>query len=140
MIRQGIEAYVPRNNRSQLIKRGNLTILLDAYNANPTSMRAAIENLARYEGPKWAVLGDMLELGPKAAAKHQEIVDLLARKKIPAYLIGEHFGRTKPHAHILGRFAATDDFIRSGLFDGLNEGTVLIKGSRGLRLERILEK
>ena len=140
MIRQGIEAYVPRNNRSQLIKRGNLTILLDAYNANPTSMRAAIENLARYEGPKWAVLGDMLELGPKAAAKHQEIVDLLARKKIPAYLIGEHFGRTKPHAHILGRFAATDDFIRSGLFDGLNQGTVLIKGSRGLRLERILEK
>jgi len=138
-IQEGIESYVPRNNRSQLLERGPLRIILDAYNANPTSMRAALENLAGFSGKKTAVLGDMLELGEAAPVKHAEIARLAEKLKIPVYLIGEQFMQVNDHPYILGKFPDTDAFIRSGAFRQIGEGTVLLKASRGLRLERLLE-
>ncbi|NPA46694.1 MAG: UDP-N-acetylmuramoyl-tripeptide--D-alanyl-D-alanine ligase [Chlorobi bacterium] len=140
LIKKGIESYVPRNNRSQILQKDSLRIILDAYNANPTSMRAALENLARYPGPKTAVLGDMLELGESAAQKHAEIARLAAQLQIPVYLIGRHFQQVPDNSFIKAKFTDTQAFIESGIFDKLDEGTVLLKGSRGLKLERILEK
>ncbi len=143
-IKEAIEAYRPANNRSQWISRGDLHIILDAYNANPTSVRAALQSLKELPGPRIAVLGDMLELGPDAVALHRDILESLAGTGIRAYVIGPHFTRAAEQLgrqadFLAGVFAGTDEFIRSGVFDRLTAGTVWIKGSRGMALERILQ-
>src|SRR6202035_472130 len=78
-IRESIEAYTPSNSRSQLIEKDGNHIILDAYNANPSSMRAAIENFARINGQKTLVLGAMAELGPESLSEHQGIVKLITQ-------------------------------------------------------------
>ncbi len=138
-IKKGIEAYEPANNRSQILQKGALTLILDAYNANPTSMRAALETLAKRPGKKLAFLGDMFELGEKSAEKHREIVQLLEKLQIPAVLAGENFMQTPGNPFVLGKFPSAKDipvqqFIRSG-----EEATVLIKGSRGMQMEQLLK-
>ena len=81
-IRESIEAYTPSNSRSQLIEKDGNHIILDAYNANPSSMRAAIENFSRIEGGKVLILGAMAELGPESLTEHQGIVNLIAQQLI----------------------------------------------------------
>ncbi len=139
-IKTAIESYIPTNNRSQVIKRGNYTIILDAYNANPTSMEAAIHNFDQFEGgTKLVFLGDMFELGTEAEIEHQRIADLITNTTTDKiYLIGSNFYKTKGTDTRVQRFENFEDF--SNHLDIPNSNAhILIKGSRGMQLERILD-
>ncbi|MEB8345014.1 UDP-N-acetylmuramoyl-tripeptide--D-alanyl-D-alanine ligase [Flavobacteriaceae bacterium KMM 6898] len=137
-IKNAIENYQPRNNRSQIIQNKDNQIILDAYNANPSSMKAALENFNTMDGEnKIAFIGDMFELGASAAQEHQEIADLAAASKFnTVYLIGENFFKTEG---LLQKFRTFED-LAAHLKNNTPKGsTILIKGSRGMALERILE-
>ncbi len=136
-IKQALEHYTPKDMRSQIVEQNDNLIILDAYNANPTSMKAALTNLLQMSGKrKVAVLGDMFELGNEAAAEHQAIADFVKEHGIEAYLIGENFAQTQTD---LPKFKTTQDFIDSGIFDTIKDANILIKGSRGMALEKILQ-
>jgi UDP-N-acetylmuramoyl-tripeptide--D-alanyl-D-alanine ligase len=136
-----IETYMPSNSRSQLIKNDRNTILLDAYNANPTSMAAAIENFAGFGNcPRAVMLGDMLEMGNSSAEEHNRILSLLKEKQFELIiLIGPEFKAVaKPGKNLLifdTSSAATKWLLKNPL-KGYN---VLIKGSRGIQMEKVLE-
>jgi len=137
-IKNAIENYVPTNNRSQIIKKGTTKIILDAYNANPSSMQAALENFNQLKAPnKIVFLGDMFELGNDSNKEHQYIADLATSynfKKV--YLIGKAFSTTSvKNAFKYNNF---EDFKTSNINLKINNTTILIKGSRGMALERIL--
>lgn len=138
-INVALESYVPDNNRSQLVQRGNLRLLLDAYNANPSSMEAAVINAAGLAAAeKLLVLGDMFELGDVAAVEHQRITDLLA-KLLPTarvLLVGAHFAATQDACG----FVRLPDSAAAAAWVAANrpqQGLVLIKGSRGMKMERV---
>lgn len=138
-IKLAIENYIPDNNRSQLIDRNGHKIILDAYNANPTSMAAAIKHFASLPDlNKIAILGDMFELGDESSAEHAEIVKTLAElPNIESHLIGKDFFAHQtalPHLHFYSDY---DTFSQS--FALAASATILIKGSRGMALERALE-
>lgn len=139
-IKEGIEAYQPDNNRSEIIKKGTSEIILDAYNANPTSMLAALNNIIQLNTThKHLFLGDMFELGLEAKEEHQNIVDYITTNFTGSvYLIGENFHQTTDHCSCL-KFQKFEDLIPTLKTLELNNATVLIKGSRGMALERILE-
>ena len=137
-IKNAIENYVPTNNRSQIIKKGTTKIILDAYNANPSSMQAALENFNQLKNSnKIVFLGDMFELGNDSNKEHQYIADLATSynfKKV--YLIGKAFSTTSvKNAFKYNNF---EDFKTSNINLKINNTTILIKGSRGMALERIL--
>lgn len=139
-IKHAIESYTPTNNRSQIIKKGDHTIILDAYNANPSSMEAAIHNFVQLQyNTKIVFLGDMFELGNDAALEHQKITDQISNTQTEEiYLIGAHFFATKctnPHIH---KFKSYEDLETNWALKN-QKGIILIKGSRGMKLERILD-
>jgi len=137
-IKKGIENYIPQNNRSQIIDKNGHHIILDAYNANPTSMKAALENFQQLKADyKIAFLGDMFELGKTAEKEHQEISDIATNMNFDqVFLIGDNFFKTKSD---LSKFKSFDH-LRETLNDKtLKNATILIKGSRGMALERILD-
>ncbi|MGY8915277.1 MAG: UDP-N-acetylmuramoyl-tripeptide--D-alanyl-D-alanine ligase, partial [Flavobacteriales bacterium] len=137
-LKQAIENYQPQNNRSQILQKSGNQIILDAYNANPTSMKAALENFTSMDGNnKTVFIGDMFELGETAAQEHQNIADLAAALKFDAvYLIGENFFKTQSS---LLKFKTFDDLSQYLKTKIPKESIILIKGSRGMALERILE-
>lgn len=138
-IKKGLEGYVPTNNRSQVMKKGSNLLILDAYNANPTSMKAAIENLATKSGNKLAVLGDMFELGQYSEDAHKAVIDQLKKEGISAYLVGEEFSKKKDTDQSQSYFKTTED-LKVFLEDNkIENATVLVKGSRGIALEKVLE-
>jgi UDP-N-acetylmuramoyl-tripeptide--D-alanyl-D-alanine ligase len=138
MIKEALEHYTPKDMRSQIIEKNSNLIVLDAYNANPTSMKAAIDSLVNMEGDKKiAIVGDMFELGKNADKEHQYITDYLNKKGLKAYLIGENFAQTKSK---FDTYKNTADFIKSDVFKQLKNATILIKGSRGMALESIVEE
>jgi UDP-N-acetylmuramoyl-tripeptide--D-alanyl-D-alanine ligase len=139
-IKDAIESYVPANNRSQVINTAKNTILMDAYNANPTSMNASIENFIQIKGEnKLAIIGDMLELGKDAAEEHKKIVELLLDSGInKVVLIGKNFYSLKP----MFNYPVFADVSEASEWFGKNnieKHTILIKGSRGIKLEKLLE-
>lgn len=140
LIKKGIEEYIPANNRSQFIKAGTNQIIMDAYNANPTSMKASINNFLAIDSPrKIVILGDMLELGEHSASEHQQIVDLLRHEpQILVIIVGNEFSKTKiPENFLIFRNAIeVKGFISS---NPVNDSLILIKGSRGIGLEKILD-
>lgn len=136
-IRSAIEAYEPKNNRSQLLMQNGHKIILDAYNANPTSMKAALENFKSMEGTdKVLFLGDMFELGSAAEKEHQSIVEHVSRLGFEkVVLVGENFYRTTCSFH---KFRTYSDLEANMGKLGLYKNHILIKGSRGMALERVL--
>ncbi len=137
-IKKAIAEYVPENNRSQLIEKNGHHIILDAYNANPSSMQAALETFKALKGnPKMAFLGDMFELGETATEEHQSIADLAHSMNFEnAFLIGENFNRTNSKLQKFESFNALKEVIQK---QSLPKSTILIKGSRGMALERLLD-
>lgn len=139
-IKSAIECYVPSNNRSQIIEKGAFKIILDAYNANPTSMKAALSNFEKQEGYKIAILGDMFELGEVAALEHQAIADLAHSMAIDRiFLVGANFYLSKIDSEKTSQFKSFEDFKEKVHDEEFNEALILIKGSRGMALERVLD-
>ena len=146
---RALEAYEPSNSRSQLVKTERNTLIVDAYNANPSSMGLALDNLAAMQAPsKLALLGDMRELGEASVEEHKGIVRKLAAAGIPAFLVGEEFGKALtelgiiPGAYppILGCFQTSDNlaaFIRDNAEKFCGK-TILVKGSRGIKMEKAI--
>ena len=137
-IKNAIENYEPANNRSQIINKGSLKIILDAYNANPSSMKVALENFSELKDKhKIVILGDMFELGEDSFKEHQQIADFalsLNFKKL--YLIGKAFSTIDAKNALT--YPNFEDFKTSNKILNLKNTTLLIKGSRGMALERIL--
>ena len=138
-IKKAIENYIPENNRSQLIHKNGNEIILDAYNANPSSMNAALVNFFQLEkSPKTAILGDMFELGDDSFEEHQKIVELASSyPEVEIYFVGKHFFQTKKEINHIHFFESFESF--SKLFQIVSNNLILIKGSRGMALERSLE-
>lgn len=140
-IKAGIEGYIPSNNRSQLIKKGTNTILMDAYNANPSSMIAALENFKNAKDEnKIMFLGDMFELGKESKTEHQNIVDFLSEDEFgKVFLVGSNFVKAKNKASHIQQFETFDELKATIQRDAPTNASILIKASRGMALERILD-
>ncbi|MEO5571448.1 MAG: UDP-N-acetylmuramoyl-tripeptide--D-alanyl-D-alanine ligase [Bacteroidia bacterium] len=145
-IKKGIENYVPSNQRSQVVKKNSNTFILDYYNANPSSMEAALLNFEKnYSEKKIAILGDMLELGDESEREHLNIIELLKKLNVEEIiLVGKNFNqfsnklnpRKGSNLHFLNNSDEANTFIQKQNF--LN-ASILIKGSRGLKMEKIME-
>lgn len=140
-IQAAIENYHPSNLRSQLIRTAHNTLILDAYNANPSSMQVAIHNFKEMPGAyKILILGEMLELGSESLKAHQQILELAQSgdfQKI--FLIGNQFKPCQEKNQLISWFQDTDSLLKELSNDKPEEAFILIKGSRGNRLERIVE-
>ena len=140
-IKNALEEYLPSNNRSQLKQTEKNVLFLDAYNANPTSMKVAVENFAnmRRKG-KVLILGDMLELGADAEKEHHDLLELIQEKQLQdVYLVGDLFCKVNVNDQFQ-TFAKTTDLIEVLEKANLQNQYILIKGSRGIRLEQVIEK
>jgi UDP-N-acetylmuramoyl-tripeptide--D-alanyl-D-alanine ligase len=135
----GIEKYQSNNNRSQLIQLDGQNIYLDAYNANPSSMNVAIDSFSKIETPsKLMILGDMLELGDISKNEHQAIMDKANKLNISAYFVGSIFSQCQDK-HKFKCFDNADDLIHYIENKPIVETNLLIKGSRGIKLETVAE-
>jgi UDP-N-acetylmuramoyl-tripeptide--D-alanyl-D-alanine ligase len=137
-IKQALEQYHPDNSRSQMVTSGSNHIILDAYNANPTSMKAAIENFAQLAAPnKVLMLGGMMELGEESKAEHQAILNLIQQHQWKAVvLVGGDFAHL-PHGYLYFDTStqAKEWFTQQQLVNT----HLLVKGSRSMQMEKILE-
>jgi UDP-N-acetylmuramoyl-tripeptide--D-alanyl-D-alanine ligase len=140
-IDDAIANYIPDMNRSQIEKRGTNTFILDYYNANPSSMEAAINNLAKMKAEKKILLlGDMFELGEESKKEHQRIVDLIG-KNLPGakvVLVGKNFSATKDSfgAFRVNDSAAAGEWLKK---EDPQNSLILIKGSRGMKMEVVAD-
>ncbi|WBX70714.1 UDP-N-acetylmuramoyl-tripeptide--D-alanyl-D-alanine ligase [Tenacibaculum retecalamus] len=136
-IKEAIENFIPSDNRSQVIDTDNNKIILDAYNANPTSMKAALESFNDLESRhKTIIIGDMFELGDYSVKEHQNIVDLATEFKFDSvFFIGEHFHKTETNYL---KFLDFEELKEHLLNNPVKKSIILIKGSRGMALERIV--
>ncbi len=136
-IKSAIENYAPSNSRSQLLKKGSNTLILDAYNANPSSMKLAIENFAHLSAPhKILMLGAMMELGSESLEEHQQIIQLIQKHSWQqVILVGGDFGKME---HPFLYFPLSTD-VRQWFDEQSFENThFLIKGSRSMQMEKII--
>ena len=140
-IKDAIENYIPENNRSQLLQKNGNEIILDAYNANPSSMSAAITNFIQLENNhKIAVLGDMFELGEESLSEHKKIITLLTSEtNITTYFIGKDFYANQVQNSHINFFENFENFATFFKANQPKESLILIKGSRGMALEKTLE-
>ena len=140
-IKTSIEEYYPDNNRSQIIKSEFNNIILDAYNANPSSMNLSIQNFLKLEKEdKYLIIGDMYELGVETDAEHKNIINLLSKnKKVECFFVGNYFYKNsiiEEKKYFFKDFENLFNHIKSL---ELKNKLIFIKGSRGMKLERILE-
>lgn len=140
-IKSAIEDFVPDNNRSQMIRKNTNEIILDAYNANPSSMKVAIENFIELDkSNKIAILGDMFELGTESIIEHKNIIDLLVNQNdIETYFIGKDFYYNRAERENVYFYETFEAFSNTLKQNKLENNMLLIKGSRGMALERILD-
>lgn len=138
-IKDAIENYVPQNSRSQLVKteKGN-SLLLDCYNANPSSMESALDNFAKIDMPnKVVILGDMLELGSAASREHGVTVGMISKLGFEkVFLVGRNFCNLKD-AHNYKCFYDADDCAKYLTENGIANSTILIKGSHGMKMDKV---
>ena len=136
LIKQGIENYYPSNNRSQIIEKENYKIVMDAYNANPSSMEASLNNFAKFEGSKTIVIGDMFELGEESKTEHQRILELAESLHFnQIYILGLHFKETNATNTNVVKFDNRQSFEEFLKNNAINSQNILIKGSHGMRLD-----
>lgn len=136
---QAISSYIPSNNRSQVTKTAKNTLIVDCYNANPTSMQSALKSFAQIDAAaKFFILGDMREMGDDAEMVHKEIVDLTIELRLSGFFIGEEFLKLKgshPSALFL---KSTDPLIEHFEQNPPEDLLILLKGSRGISLEKVI--
>jgi UDP-N-acetylmuramoyl-tripeptide--D-alanyl-D-alanine ligase len=137
-IKQALESYIPSNSRSQLIEKESNKIILDAYNANPSSMRAAIENFEKIHAPnKILILGAMAELGEESIYEHEQIIKLLDKFNWKdVVLVGGDFLKVKSAYKTFDNSLKAREWYQAQQFDN---AYFLIKGSRSMQMERVLE-
>jgi UDP-N-acetylmuramoyl-tripeptide--D-alanyl-D-alanine ligase len=140
-IKHALENYIPNNNRSQLLEKNSNKIILDAYNANPSSMNAALTNFFQLEEKnKVAILGDMFELGIESSEEHKNLIEFcFNHENITFHFIGKDFFKHK-NLNTNMNFYETFETFKTLLLSQITENSfLLIKGSRGMSLERTLE-
>ncbi len=137
-ISRAISAYEPTNNRSQWKETEKNHLIIDAYNANPNSMKLALENFTRMDAaPKAVILGDMRELGATSDELHQEVVRKLQSCGFDRILLcGEHFSRTRSDFPIFPSTTALKEYLQANPLEGF---FILLKGSHGMALESLIE-
>lgn len=138
---QAIADYIPKNNRSQLIEQGDNVIYLDAYNANPSSMELALKSFAKLElkAKRVAIMGDMLELGPLSREEHQNILDYAKSLDLSRIiLVGSEFSqvRTSPEVEHFDHTESLKAYLKK---NPINNAQIMLKGSRGIKLESLLD-
>ncbi|MBL1279370.1 MAG: UDP-N-acetylmuramoyl-tripeptide--D-alanyl-D-alanine ligase [Fluviicola sp.] len=136
-INEALLAYSPENKRSQVVKTAKNTLILDCYNANPTSMQSALESFAvNAASNKICILGDMKEIGPETEQEHQKIVSLLENLDLQAHVVGKEFSRVNS-CNILQKFEnveALNDFLTEF---PIKSSLILLKGSNSIHLDRL---
>jgi UDP-N-acetylmuramoyl-tripeptide--D-alanyl-D-alanine ligase len=140
-IKEALESYIPENNRSQILSKGSNQIILDAYNANPSSMAVAIANFLQLdEQNKIIILGDMFELGAESGQEHKAIMGLLLNEKdITCYFIGKEFSGNRMDKKDFYFYDTFESFSVHLQETKIENSYLLIKGSRGMALERTLD-
>jgi len=136
-IKQALESYTPSNSRSQLIEKDGNRIILDAYNANPSSMRAAIENFAKMDGEnKVLMLGGMMELGDESLAEHKNIIELIDKYPWKAVVLtGGDYNKISHRYINFDNAQLAGEWYRQQHFTNAN---ILVKGSRSMQMEKVL--
>ena len=140
-IKVAIESYIPESNRSQLLTKGTNEIILDAYNANPSSMKVALENFIELrKSNKVVIIGDMYELGEESLFEHKAIVDFLSQNaSFECHFVGKYFFANNIQNDNFHFYSTYEDFEKYLSSQKWKYKTILIKGSRGMALERTLE-
>jgi len=140
-IKVAIEGYIPENNRSQILHKSGNEIILDAYNANPSSMTVAIENFLQLDKQhKVAILGDMFELGPESATEHRALVASVEKADDVTFIfIGKDFMANRLEREHFAFYETFEQFADVLKHQSFSDKTMLIKGSRGMALERVLD-
>jgi UDP-N-acetylmuramoyl-tripeptide--D-alanyl-D-alanine ligase len=137
-INDALESYIPKNNRSQFEKTEKNTLVIDAYNANPTSMKAALDSFVNFPiSPKALILGEMRELGGVSKAEHQQLVDLIdAYSFTKVYLVGSSFKDLKTNFPVYDNVGQLIEELAS---QPLLDHCILIKGSNGVQLDKVVD-
>jgi UDP-N-acetylmuramoyl-tripeptide--D-alanyl-D-alanine ligase len=136
-ISNAIQTYIPTNNRSQIKKTLLNTLILDCYNANPTSVGSALESFAmNTHSDKIFILGDMKELGPESTIEHENIIRLADKLNLKGYVVGNEFSMVKSNA-ILNHFKNTQTLIENIKSNPIRGKLILLKGSRSIGLEKL---
>lgn len=139
-----IETYIPSNNRSQMTRTAKNTLIIDAYNANPTSMAAALDNFSSVQAENRIVmLGDMRELGDDSLAEHVEVVKkTLACGFDEVYMVGDEFKKALEYmgCEAVSHFRSSEELASWLETEGIEDSVVLIKGSRGIQMEKVVCK
>jgi UDP-N-acetylmuramoyl-tripeptide--D-alanyl-D-alanine ligase len=134
-IKRSIENYIPTNNRSQLVKTKKNTLILDAYNANPSSMKAMLSSFANQQyNNKLCILGDMLELGGESNKEHLDIIKLTNQLELDCIFVGEIF-----HSLTKNSFKNKQELVKHIQGNNIHKRTILLKGSRGIGLEQLIK-
>ena len=136
-INEAIESYIPNNSRSQFKKTERNTLIIDAYNANPTSMKAAVNNFVEYPlSPKALIIGEMKELGGVTETEHQQLLDLIkAHSFNHVFLVGKSFEKLDTDFPI---YENVGGLIQKLISDPLSDFCILIKGSNGVQLDKVV--
>lgn len=137
-IKSAIENYIPSNSRSQLIEQGKNKIILDAYNANPSSMKLAIENFAKMPGDKILILGSMAELGKQSEEEHKMLIDQIKKYQWrDVVLVGNEFEKIAHPFHQFHNSLDVKDWLMRQKFENVS---ILTKGSRSMQMERVFDR
>lgn len=140
---EAIESYIPSNKRSQMMRTDRNTLIVDAYNANPSSMAAALDNFANIQADrKIAMLGDMRELGDDSLAEHVKIVRKLRESGYETYLVGEEFAKALESEGGLKdekAFASSEELREHLAAARIENAVILLKGSRGIAMEKVID-
>ena len=136
-IKAAIENYKPTNMRSQVVEKNGKTLVLDTYNANPSSMALSLNNFSQFTGSKTVIIGDMLELGEESITEHQKIWEFAQSLNLDEIItVGSIFKQVNPSEK---SFKNTDELIEYLKQNPIKNKNILLKGSRGIALEKVIE-